>query len=541
MDFLADRSTPSPNSLRARPSWVVCHASRVFALLERVSKHKALICLLFIALAMGARITLLRRFPIPQPYVSDEFGYLLGAETFASGRLTNPVHPMWVHFETPNELMRPTYMSKYPPGQSLFLAMGCKLFGHPWFGVLISYGLFAGCLCWMLQDWVPPIYATLGTAITLVRISILGYWMNSYWGGAVAAGAGCLLLGTLPRLARRVNPKDIVLASTGLVLLANTRPYEGLVMSAAAVVALLFWRARRRSLRELFSAPCVVPLVLVCGAGAMATGYYNYRITGSALQTPWSAYFRQYHIASPWIMFPESKPPFYRHADIKNTWVNQNLEAQEKMANPLLNLRDLHVVFAFYCSALYLFPVAIGILLSGGYRVWTAATICFCVWCGLLFESFKAPHYIAGSVGLLPLLAMYGFRWLRAIGRSYGPVLVLTLTALLLLQGQASEWGQSWQTRRNVLSHRMIAMGEAMKQGGRHLILVRYSADHIDRGDECVYNGADIDAGQIVWARDMGQTKNRELIDYYGGSRRSWLYQPDTDPAKLIPYESANQ
>src|SRR5262249_7659504 len=148
----------------------------------------------------------------------------------------------WEHFETLHEIMRPTYMSKYPPGQALFLALGWKLLGHPWFGVWASFGLFAACLCWMLQNWVPPVYAVLGTAITLTRISVLGYWMNSYWGGAVAAIGGCLLLGALPRLVRSpLKSKHVFLAAIGLLLLANTRPYEGLVMSTGSFLALLFW------------------------------------------------------------------------------------------------------------------------------------------------------------------------------------------------------------------------------------------------------------------------------------------------------------
>ena len=74
------------------------------------------------------------------------------------------------------------------------------------------------------------------------------------------------------------------------------------------------------------------------------------------------------------------------------------------------------------------------------------------------------------------------------------------------------------------------------------MILVRYSANHADRGaSEMVFNSADIDASQIVWARDMGEAKNRELVNYYQGSRKIWLCQPDTDPAMLIPYESVSQ
>jgi hypothetical protein len=67
------------------------------------------------------------------------------------------------------------------------------------------------------------------------------------------------------------------------------------------------------------------------------------------------------------------------------------------------------------------------------------------------------------------------------------------------------------------------------------LILVRYSSTH-DPNYEYVFNSADIDGSQIIWARDMGEAKDRELVDYYRGSRKLWLWQPDTDPEALIPY-----
>jgi len=525
-----------------RHSRVVRYANLAFAWLERLSGLKMLMCLLAMVVTMTLRIALLPRLPVPKPYATDEFSYLLGAETFAAGRITNSPHSMWEHFETLHELVQPTYMSKYPPGQAVFLALGWKL-GRPWLGVWISFGLFAACLCWMLQNWVPPVYAVLGTALTLSRISILGYWMNSYWGGAVAASAGCLLLGSLPRLARdRVKPKDVTIAAIGALLLANTRPFEGLVMTVAVLIGLVVWRKlRHRSLLELVSVRCLLPALLVFGTGAVLDGYYNYRVTGNALLMPHIAYLQQYQVASSWLVLPERNPPVYRHFDIRNTWKEMDLDYQQKRANPLDNLKDAYSIFVFYCSLLYLFPVAVGLLLSGSYRFWTAAGIYFCVWFGLLIETVKFPHYIAGAVGLLTLLVVYGFRLLRVIGKSYGPVLVLTCTILMCVQGKAPDQGRSWETRAaNVMSPRMIAMGMVMKEAGRHLILVRYSAHRPDKSDECVYNGADIDGSRIVWARDMGEAKNKELLDYYHGSRKVWLYQPDNDPTKVVPYEVAN-
>jgi hypothetical protein len=518
-------------------------ANQAFVWLERVSRRKILICLLAMVMTMAVRIVLLPRIPIPKPFVSDEFSYLLGAETFASGRITNQAHPMWVHFETLQELMQPTYMSKYPPGQAIFLALGWKLVGHPWFGVWASFGLFAASLCWMLQNWVPPVYALLGTLFTLARISVLGYWMNSYWGGAVAAIGGCLLLGALPRLARRqVKSKDVALAGIGLVLLANSRPYEGLVMSAAVVVALLWWRRlRQRKLSDLIALRCVIPLLLVCGTGAVLDGYYNFRVTGNPSLLPYKEYFQQYQIHPPWIIFSGNKAPIYRHTYIENTWREQEEEYRANRTSPLHNFRDAYAVFAFFCPALYFFPLAVGILLSGSYRFWAALGIYCFTWAGLFIESNKAPHYIAVCAALLPLLVLYGLRLLRIIGGRYGPLLVLTLAMLFCLQGRASEQGRSYETRgRKVVSTRMMALEMATKVSGSHLILVRYSPDHVDKSDGCVYNAANIDAARVVWAMDMGTEKNRELIDYYQGTRKIWLYQPDVDPNKLIPYQSEN-
>src|SRR5215831_725333 len=142
-----------------------------------MTKHRAIYCLLPAIFTIALRLAFLPYLPTPEPKIHDEFSYLLGADTFASGRLSNPVHPMWVHFETFHVNQQPTYGSKYQPAQSLFLALGQKVFGHPWYGVLLSISLMCACICWMLQGWLPLRYALLGSFLGVFQIGVFGYWI----------------------------------------------------------------------------------------------------------------------------------------------------------------------------------------------------------------------------------------------------------------------------------------------------------------------------------------------------------------------------
>jgi len=155
-------------------------------------------CLAFLIPAVTSvalRICLLPWIPIPHPVVPDEFSHILLAKTFLLGRLANPAHPLWQHFESIHILSQPTYSSMYMPGQACFLALGQLLFGHLFWGVVLSTALFCGTLTWFLRVYLPPSWALFGGLLAAVRIGAASYWNDSYWGGSAGALGGAMVLG----------------------------------------------------------------------------------------------------------------------------------------------------------------------------------------------------------------------------------------------------------------------------------------------------------------------------------------------------------
>jgi len=292
-------------------------------LLSRLARRRALAVLVVGVLALAIRAALLPNVPVPKPGFHDDFGYLLAADTFAHGRLANPTHPMWIHFESIHINQKPTYMPMYYAAQGLVMALGQVIAGNPWVGVWLSAGAMCAAICWMLQGWLPPGWALLGGLLAVIRLATYSYWINSYCGGALAAIGGALVLGALPRIKRRARLREALLMGLGLALLANTRPYESLFFAIPIGVAALVWiLAKKRPPWGPLLLRIVLPLALLLVVTAAGMAYFFWRVTGSPFRIPYQVNLDTY-IAVPYFPWqPLNLRHVYHHSVLEKFYLH---------------------------------------------------------------------------------------------------------------------------------------------------------------------------------------------------------------------------
>jgi hypothetical protein len=484
------------------------------------------------------RAVLLPLWPAPQPVIYDEFGYLLQADTFAAGRLTNPPHPLWPFFESVYILHQPTYNAKYPPGQGLVLALGQRFLGDPWFGVWLSCGAMMAALCWALQGWLPASWALLGGILAL-PLCLFSYWMDSYWGGAVAAAGGALVLGSYPRMVRRRRFAFAWLMGIGLVVLALTRMYEGLLFAAPFLAALLL---RCRSVRVW------APIATVLAAGAAFTLQYNARVTGHPARFPYTEYQRQYGYVPSFNIQPLNPAMTYHTPSVANIffkWEYEQWKRSRSWGLVVDRVREWGSVITLAGGGAPLMLVFLGFLWTTAHdrRMLLPLLSLGAVFLGSFLQIVYYQHYAAPATAALLLLLVQSFRHLRhsrlptAIG---GRALCRAIPAAMLIAVSAAQGARLYrqetigQTKPVNACRGKIERKLLDQNGGRHVIVVRYTGTQ-NPHEEWVYNRADIDASDVVWAHDMGVEENRKLIDYFK-DRTAWLFLPDVDPESLAPY-----
>ena len=492
------------------------------------------------ALALSLRLLLTSLLPLPKPAVHDEFSYLLAADTFSHGRLTNPTHPLWIHFETFHELSHPTYASMYPPGQGLVLALG-QIFYAPWSALWIGMAVLCGLITWALWDWLDPAWAIAGGFLAALQLTG-SYWTETYWGGTVAAIGGALVVGALARLLRRVSPGPALAFGLGLAILANTRPYEGFVLGAWSAVfllvhfILLIRRGRQNSSGLVHS--IVFPVAFILLPAFIWMGYYNYRVTGDPLLMPYSLVDKQYGSWSPFLWSNHPRPePKFDHEIFRSFFVKFENPRNQFMHQHFLlgHLGNLIELYRFFLGL----PLLLVILISSKHlmrnnRLRVPLLYLLLFYLGLSVEANLFPHYFAPATVLVFLVAAAAIqdvssRFSPGKMRLAAACAIFCCIAIFDVRRVMDPLSRFCfrHDLREFIAQRDRVSTFLLKQAGQHLVLVRYGSHHAVE-NEWVYNDANIDQSRIVWAHAMPGDKDDELLRYYP-ARRVWLLDEDEE------------
>lgn len=495
------------------------------------------------AMPIVLRLLLLPNFPVPTPTVSDDFSYLLLADTLSHLRLANPPHPYHRFFETFFVLQEPSYSSIFPLGQGILLAVGRAVTGTPWFGVLASIGCLSALTYWMLRGWVSAGWALTGGVLAVIQFGPLHQWMNSYWGGAVSGIAGCLVFGSLPRLLEHSRTRDAGLLGLGLGIQLLTRPFEFvfLALGAAVFLAVEHRRVRRRA--------WLLPLGVILGCGGLML-LHNRAVTKSWLTLPYELSRTQYGVPAAFTfeqnpvpqrpLTPQQQLDYQAQSAVHGEGVDSLQSYFERL---LFRIR----YYRFYFLAPLYLTLPFFLPYVKQFRFAWVAGVVLLFALGTNFYPYFYSHYIAALTPVFVMIAVVGLdRISNLSGRLRGAdaaqlIVVLCISHFVFWYGLhlVSETKVSSALRKyetwDAINHgdpegRISVSGQLSRVTGKQLVFVHYSPRHTF--NEWVHNAADIDNSRIVWARDLGAEENEKLRGYYP-DRTAWMLEPDVHPPRL--------
>ena len=405
----------------------------------------------------------------------------------------------------------------------------------------------------MLAGWCPLRWAWIGGLIAVVRIvfsgsavlgewASIGYWSQSYWGGTLATLGGAFIFGALPRILRKQRLGASFCLAIGLAILANSRPFEGLVVTVPVIVVLAIWAgSASRVAWGLLIRRIVLPVVMVLSLTTLWMFLYNFRTTGDPLRLPYQVHESSY-AAAPVFLWQSLKPaPSYNHKALQEFyvgWARRGYLTQQSFSG-WVSTAGWKVVslWWFFIGPLFTpFLIALPKMLHRRSVRFALATWAFLI-VALLMETWTFPHYAAPAAPLALLLIVESLRqgrlvrWRsrpvgRALMRAVLPVLIVSAIVSFALERRLAPSG--WHLER-------ARMLQSLKHGQeRQLVIVRYGPKHSPH-EEWVYNRADIDASKVVWAREMDPRANSELLEYFK-DRRVWILAVDRGSSRLEPY-----
>jgi hypothetical protein len=275
--------------------------------------------------------------------------------------------------------------------------------------------------------------------------------------------------------------------------------------------------------------------LVVFAISGTAMLYYNAQVTGNPVRMPYQVHEQTYAV-TPQFLWQSLRPiPEYRHTLMESFWTDWAV-AKYRRQQSLWGL----VAYKFQVLRFFFTPLCIlalcGLPLALRDRriVLPLGLMTGCFTISLAVPAMH-PHYLAAITPLFFLLVVVS---LRAIYDWQGPsnvsgqslvrllvvgyVLAYLISTIAFANSQPPQWAQ----RRQAIAERLETLPK------KQLVLVEYSDQH-NVHDEWVYNRADIDGAQVVWARAMDPERDAQLLRYFA-DRAAWRLSADDPEAKLV-------
>ena len=455
-------------------------------------------------------------------------------------------------FETLFILQEPSYSSIYPLGPGLALAFGQLVFRQPWAGIAISTAAFTSLCYWMLRAWTKPGWALLGGALAVIEFGPFSHWMNTYWGGALAAAAGCLVFGAMPRLRDRWRIRDAVLLGVGLAIHLLTRPFESIFLALAVI--LFFVPMLSEQARPLLRAAAISALMVLPAIGLMLA--HDKQATGSLTTLPYALCRFEYGVPCTFTIQANPEPHRELTKEQRTAYEVQSFvhgPGTDTIGSFLERLAGrVRFYRFFFLPPLYLaLPAFFWSFRDPRMRYVFFTLIIFFV--GTTIYPYFYAHYVAGITCLFLLITVVSLENLSKLTIGQHLVGPDAVRVILFLCGAHFVFWYGVQLSSNQdfakelepyetwdeVNHgdpvgRLAVNSQLAHAPGKQLVFVRYWPKH--EVTEWVYNGADIDRQAVVFARDLGVTENEQLRSYYP-ARHPWLLEPDARPPKLSEYQ----
>lgn len=233
------------------------------------------------------------------PVIQDETAYLLQAELFAHLRWTGAAPPLPEFFEQAHVLVDGLLASKYPPGNSLVLALGAVI-GQPGLPVVILNAC-AVALMFVLARRAAGGGVALLTVVIWESSFPMIYYHTGYMSESVSSLAWLVTWWAIARWRAGDGRRWLTIAAAAVAWCMITRPLTGLALAlVAAAVVFWHWKTARRW-RDL------VPALGMAAAILAIVPLWSWRTTGDPLSMPLTRYTNTY--------IPFDKPGFAASLD----------------------------------------------------------------------------------------------------------------------------------------------------------------------------------------------------------------------------------